>query len=156
MAIIEGIFNWCKIAKADVDDYDNETWQVTLEVNDYDAKVLTDLGMKPQKTNEHRFCFKRPTTWPDGDPRDQPKVIDEDGMPIDASKVGNGSSGVLQYKIIDGIYKKKPYKKFDLCAIKVLKLEVYGGEDGDELMSGDQADTAKAKELEGTGDTVPF
>lgn len=144
--VVNGILSWMKIANHDTDDYGNETWQVTVEVSDADAAMLKDHGGKPRKDNDNLFTIKRGTTWPDGDARDTPKVLDEDAMPISSSNVGNGSKGRVQYKVIEGIYKKKPYKKLDLCAVQVTELIEYGGVDGDELGAVNP----------GTGDDTPF
>jgi len=146
--VVDGILSWMKIANPDVDDYDNETFQVTIEVSDTDAAALVEAGGKPRKDNDNLFTIKRPTTWPDGSARDVPKVLDDDAMPISSSNVGNGSTGRVQYKTIEGMWKKKPYKKLDLCAVQVSKLVEYGGVDGDEL--GAVGDTA------GTRDDIPF
>lgn len=131
--VVDGIIKYMKLAHPDVDDYDNETWQVTLEVSGADAAELTTAGHKSHKDDENIFTFKRKTTWPSGDAKDTPRCLDADAMPLDAGTVGRGSKGRIQYKIIEGVWKKKPYKMFDFCAVQVTELIEYGGADGDEL-----------------------
>lgn len=132
MAKVSGEFHWIKVGKNfDTDDYGNETHQVQLIPDEAGKKELEAIGMKDY---EGMFRFKRAVEWPSGDKRDVPKVTDSDGTPLVPSTVGNGSKGVLQYKVVEGVWKKKPWKKYDLCAIRVDELIKYGGEDGDELI----------------------
>ncbi len=138
MSVISGEFSWCKIGKPDV--YKGkEKWKIDIKCGKEDTAKLKEEGKKEKTENRGKdivsnvFTFTRPTTWPKGDARAQPKVLDKHGNSIDPSTVGNGSKGMLQYKTVEGVYDGDPYKIFDLCSIKVTDLVVYGGEDGDEF-----------------------
>jgi len=142
MAVVSGVFSWVKIATPDLDPWDRETWQASVAPNAKEAKVLEKLGMKPRTDDDgtKMFTFKRRTKWASGDAQKQPRVIDNEGLPLDPGTVGNGSKGRLQYKVEQGTSARGTYKLFDLCAIAVDELVVYdNGGDGDELMGDTEA-----------------
>jgi len=155
MSIVTGVFSWQKISVPD-EFMGTIAWKINIEVDDAQAKKLITEGKKPNKGETHMFSFKRKTTWPSGEAKVQPRVVDENRIPIDPAVVGNGSSGKLQYLIVEGKNKFGSYKLFDFQAIQVLELVRYEGgvEDGAEF---EDDSTAEFDEERSTKtDDTPF
>ena len=158
MAVMMGVkFMWVKIATPDV--YKRKSsWQVSIDPTEAQKKECKAMGMKMNKGGLYQF--KRGCEWASGDPRNQPKVMDGNKAPI-TQAVGNGSTGNIQYNIIEGTGDDGPYKMFDLGAIQVLDLKVYEAEDGAEFDTkveegGDGDGFSKEPPVDAEDDGNPF
>jgi hypothetical protein len=135
MAVVKGTAMWASITKP------NTTYApvYTINVIPEDASMIEKFrnnghNIKTTDDGQEYVVIKRSTTWPSGDPKDPPRLVDAGKNPVDVL-VGNGSIVNVQYDEYSGKNKYGNYKGLELKAVQVLELVEYAGADGDEFDS---------------------
>jgi len=114
------------------------TWEIEALLSSQQAAELAALGFKLKEddkgTPTYRFKRKVGGKKKGGGEfkREQPKVVDASKKPFEGL-IGNGSVVNIQYKVMNTEFMGQAFVKGDLCAVQVLKLVSYGGDDGDEF-----------------------
>ena len=133
MATASGTLMWVSISSPNTN-FD-PCWTVNLIPDDPD--ILEEFrsrghSIKTDDQGREAVVIKRKCTWPSGDTKERPRLVDTGKNPIDVP-VGNNSRGIVQYSEYVSTYKNKEYPGLDLKALMVTDLIEYEAGDGDEL-----------------------
>ena len=103
-------------------------YRISVQMDDEEAKKLKAAGLKVRRNDEgvFEYKFKRGVTnKKTGAPNPKPKVVDANREPLDAI-IGNGSDGVVQYKVYEWKNSFGTGISADFQAVQVLNLIPYG------------------------------